>query len=228
MAWFSTGLRWQSPGDLIGGGLDENGEPCAALDREQPVQFVVDGNASGGCSRPVSFALGLIRKMYQPFPREKFENTERELWFQELVEHIRPQAESQPHTSDPARLAELPRAARALYFLWGFYAEVGGNGIECYLLDAKEADIQGAHEALRVVGAWQLAERLEAGIPHALAEGCAEFSTSPDLTWFKKFSPDPKYPTLQSVDVNIYPLVSDDLRDKANAFIAAEEGVLVS
>jgi hypothetical protein len=31
---------------------------CAALDREQPVQLGFNGDVTGGCSRPVSFALG--------------------------------------------------------------------------------------------------------------------------------------------------------------------------
>jgi hypothetical protein len=72
--------------------------------------------------------------MYQPFPREKFDSVKRGLWFQELAEHIRPQAESDPYVTDLVRVSELPREARALYFLWMFYAEVGGSGIEDFLL----------------------------------------------------------------------------------------------
>ena len=166
--------------------------------------------------------------MYQPFPRDKFESTERDLWFQELVEHIRPQAESHPYVTDLARAAELPQQARALYFLWMFYAEVGGNGIECFLLEPQGHFTPQAHEALRLVGASELVARLEAGIPHALASGSAEFSAGSDLTWLRQFRVNPKYPTLQSVDVDIYDLVGDDLREKANAFIETQRGVLVA
>src|SRR5262245_60174332 len=166
--------------------------------------------------------------MYQPFPRDKFESTERDLWFQELVEHIRPQAESQPYVTDLVRAAELPQQARALYFLWMFYAEVGGNGIECFLLEPQGHFTPQAHEALRLVGASELVERLEAGIPHALASGCAEFTRGSDLAWFRQFQPNSKFPTLQSVDADIYDLAADDLRDKATAFIEAERGVLVA
>jgi hypothetical protein len=108
-----------------------------------------------------------------------------------------------------------------------FYAEVGGNGIEDFLLQQLGVFAPQAHEALRLVGASELVERLEAGIPHALADGSAEFSTGSDLSWFKQFHANPKYPTLQSVDADIYDLVSDDLRDKANAFIEAQREVLV-
>ena len=166
--------------------------------------------------------------MYQPFPHDKFESTERDLWFQELAEHSRPQAESQPYVTDLARAAELPQQARALYFLWMFYAEVGGNGIENFLLQQLGVFAPQAHEALRLVGASELVERLEAGIPHALSSGSAEFSAGSDLTWFRQFQPTPKFPTLQSVDADIYDLVGDDLRDKANAFIEAQRGVLVA
>lgn len=166
--------------------------------------------------------------MYQPFPRDKFASTERDLWFQELAEHIRPQAEAQPYVTDLARADELPQQARALYFLWMFYAEVGGNGIEVYLLEQEGHFTRQAHEALRLVGASELLARLEAGIPHALASGNAEFSTGSDLAWFRQFQPTPKFPTLQSVDADIDELVGDDLREKANAFIEAQRGVLVA
>lgn len=165
--------------------------------------------------------------MYQPFPRDKFESTERELWFQELAEHIRRQAESQPYVTDPARVAALPREARALYFLWMFYAEVGGGGIEYFLLEPQGLFTPQAHEALRLVGASELVERLEAGIPHALASD-AEFTAGPDVAWFRQFPVNPKYPTLQSVDDNIYDLAGDDLREKADAFIESHRGVLVA
>ena len=69
---------------------------------------------------------------------------------------------------------------------------------------------------------------MEAGIPHAFASGCAEFSAGSDLAWFRQFQPSPRFPTLQSVDADIYDLVGDDLRDKANAFIDAQRGVLVA
>ncbi|HYO62687.1 MAG TPA: hypothetical protein VER08_03420 [Pyrinomonadaceae bacterium] len=165
--------------------------------------------------------------MYQPFPREKFESTERDLWFQELAEHVRQQAESRPYVTDMERIATLPREARALYFLWMFYAEVGGNGIEHFLLEPQGLFTPQAHEALRMVGASELVERLEAGIPHALASD-AEFSAGSDVAWFRQFRANPKYPTLQSVDDDIHDLAGDDLREKANAFIESQRGVLVA
>lgn len=166
--------------------------------------------------------------MYQKFPRDTFESTERTLWFQELAEHIRPQAESDPFVTDLARTADLPREARAVYFLWMFYAEVGGSGIENFLLQQLGIFAPQVHEALQMVGAFQLIERLEAGIPHALASGSAELNTASDLTWFSQFRAVPKYPTLQSVDVGIYELAGDDLQEKANAFIEAHRGILVA
>ncbi len=39
---------------------EENAEPAATLDREQPVHFGPNGDGTGGCSRPVSFTFGGI------------------------------------------------------------------------------------------------------------------------------------------------------------------------
>ncbi len=109
-----------------------------------------------------------------------------------------------------------------------FYAEVGRNGSECFLLEAQGHYTPQAHEALQLVGASELIERLEAGIPHALASGNAEFSAASDLSWFRQFHLNPEYPTLQAVDVGIYDLANDGLCEKANAFIEARREILVA
>ena len=77
-------------------------------------------------------------------------------------------------------------------------------------------------------GQAKLIERLEAGIPHALESGSAEFSAGSDLIWFRQFRANPRFPNLQSVDVDIYDLATDDLPEKANAFIEAQRVVLVA
>ena len=41
-------------------GDNDDAQLFATLDREQPVQFGFNADASGGCSRPVSFALAAI------------------------------------------------------------------------------------------------------------------------------------------------------------------------
>ncbi len=166
--------------------------------------------------------------MYQPYPQKKFESLNPDWRFQEIAQHICLQAESPPCVTDLACVAALPAEARTIYFLWMFNCEAGGGGLEVFLLEPQGIFTSQVHEALRVVGASELVERLEAGIPHALASGCAEFSASTDLTWFRQFSASPKYPTLQSVDAGIADLVGDTLRDKANAFIEAQRGVLVA
>src|SRR6266542_2414440 len=99
--------------------------------------------------------------MYNPYPHQKLEGLERELWFETLAEHIRPQTETEAYITDLARVAKLPREVAAIYFLWEFYCEVGGNGIEYYLLEPQGLHTPQAHEALRMVGASDLAERLE-------------------------------------------------------------------
>src|ERR1700733_9927387 len=112
--------------------------------------------------------------MYLPYPKNKFETLNRDWWFQELAQHICLQAESPPCVTDLARVAALPVEARTLYFLWMFCAEAGGGGIEVFLLEPHGVFTPQVHEALQLVGASELVERLEAGIPHALASGSAE------------------------------------------------------
>lgn len=166
--------------------------------------------------------------MYQPFPKAKFETLERKWWFQELAEHIRPQMESSPYITDLDKAASLPVEVRAIYFLWEFYSHVGGNGIEVYLLELHGYHAPYAHEALKLVGASELIERLEAAIPHAIASGVAEFTAGSNMAWYRQFSPNSQYPTLQSVDADIYELANDDICGKCNDFIESHLKVFVA
>ncbi len=136
---------------------------------------------------------GANSRMYQPYPQKKFESLNRDGWFQELAQHICLQAESLPFVTDLAHVAQLPHEVRAIYFLWLFSAEAGGNGIENYLLQQQGRHTPYAHEALKLVGASELLERLEAGIPHAVASEAAEFSTGSDMAWFRQLRSNPKY-----------------------------------
>ena len=145
-----------------------------------------------------------------------------------MAQHICLQAESPPFVTDLNRVAQLPTEVRAIYFLWLFSSEVGGNGIENYLLQQQGHHTPFVHEALKLVGAGELLERLEAGIPHAVVSESAEFSAGTNMSWFRQFHPNPKFPTLQSVDVGIYDLANDGIRDKCNGFIGAHKEVFVA
>lgn len=165
---------------------------------------------------------------YQRYPRDKFESLNPDWWFQELSTHISSQVFSRPFVLDPERIAKMPEAVQAIYYCWEIAGEVGGNGFSKYLLDQQGHHAPFAHAGLKLVGASELVERMEAGIPHAISAGCAEFSSGTNMDWFRKFPGNPKYPTLESVDVDIYDLANDGIRDKCNAFIGKHREVFVA
>ena len=145
-----------------------------------------------------------------------------------MAEHIRPQMESSPSGTDVNKVATMPVEVRAIYFLWMFYCEAGYSGMEVFLLEPHGLFTPQILDVLRLIGAFELVERLEAGIPHALASGVAEFSAASDLTWFEQFHVNPKYPTLQSVDVGSSELMGDAIRDKCNDFIKLHMKIFVA
>jgi hypothetical protein len=170
--------------------------------------------------------------MYQPFPKEKFECIDRELWFQELNEHIRPQAESEPYVTDTTRACALPVEVQTIYFLRIFLQEAGGNGIQDFLLQQQGVFSKQVHEALGRVGATELVRRLEAGIPHALAAD-AEFTGDGDMAWFKRFPPVPEFPSLESVDedseeFDMYEMINHDLSSKVTEYIVTNKELLIA
>src|SRR5262245_42175189 len=148
--------------------------------------------------------------MYQKLARENIENRSGHYRFELVVKHIGPQVESRPFITDLNLAAALPPEVRAVYFLWIFICEAGGNGIEDFLLQQQGHFTPYVHAALKMVGATELVERLEAGIPHAI--NCeAEFTFGPDMIWYRQFPNNPAYPTLQSVDKGIWKLINEDL-----------------
>jgi hypothetical protein len=165
--------------------------------------------------------------MYQRFSREEFESTKRQYWFEALARHIAPQAESRPFVTDLDRMADLPREVRAIYFLWMFACEVGGNGIECFILQQQGLFTPQIHEALQLIGATELVERLEAAIPHAIAWE-SEFVLGPDMAWFTQFRENPKYVSLQAVDIGIWKFAQEDLFRRCNDFIEKHREILVA
>jgi hypothetical protein len=165
--------------------------------------------------------------MYQKLAHETFENTPRQYRFEALANHIAPQAESRPFVTDVDLAANLPREVRAIYFLWMFFCEVGGNGIECFILEQLGHFTPQVHEGLQLIGATELVERLEAAIPYAI-ESRAEFTLGPNMVWFRQFGRNAKYRTLQAVDIGIGKLIQNDIVEKCNAFIETNKAILVA
>ena len=210
---------------------DERRTLLAYLVQEKP--YVFDGRVltdAGGYDLRRNITkrwIGSHLDMYQKLSREKLESTSREYWFEELARHIAPQAESLPFVTDVDLVANLPREARAIYFLWMFACEVGGNGIECFILQQQGLFTPQIHEALQLVGATELVERLEAAIPHAIG-WAAEFTFGPDMAWFRQFAHNARYPTLRAVDIGIWNFVEDDLVQQVNDFIEKNKAILVA
>src|SRR5262249_16489409 len=125
------------------------------------------------------------------------------------------------------RLAAIPIEAQTIYWLWRFQSEAGHGGLEVFVLDWLGIHSPQVHAALKSVGAQELAIRLEAAIAIARTHQyhSAEFTRLKDQAWFGQFPPNPEYPTLQSVDRGIYPLIIA-LTDAVVVYIKANRPVL--
>jgi len=158
--------------------------------------------------------------MYRKIPKSKLLETRGEWWFQELADHISKQAEKgAPCDFDYSVVNAMPKEVQAIFFVWWFSCEAGGSGFAGFLLQNVGLHAQEAHEGLRLIGADELVERLEAAIPFSF-EWTPEFTRLEDYSWFKQFKPSVKYPTIESIDtLETYKLIGDDLRDRANTFI---------
>jgi hypothetical protein len=126
--------------------------------------------------------------------------------FEHVANAIRQQVEHPLFTIDVARVGAVPPEAQTVYWLWLFKCEARCNGIEVFILEPLGIYAREMHQALRTVGASELVRRVEAAI--ALArQGPAEFKTLADQSWFNQFTQSLGFPTLQSVDAGVYPII---------------------
>jgi hypothetical protein len=145
--------------------------------------------------------------------------------FELAAKDITAQIEDPPHRRNPDSAAALPCEARTVYWLWHFFKEAQLGGMEVFILEPESLFASQIHAALVNVGATELARRVEAVIPLARESGVAEFSTLPDQSWFEQFRRVPDFPTFESINDGVFPLVQS-VKDAAALFIRSNESIL--
>lgn len=165
-----------------------------------------------------------MAKAFQKLPRSVLREKEGHRLFELVATHIREQAERPDFTVNLDRLRLAPAEAQTVYWLWLFQCEAGGGGIEVFVLNWLGIYSPQVCAALEKVGASELVHRLKAAIPHARAS-CADFNQLKDRSWFDDLEPAPEFPTLQSVDKGVFPVIGR-LSDAAATFIASKADAL--
>lgn len=144
--------------------------------------------------------------------------------FEAVWKGIAAQVEDRPFVLNSDRLAKIPVEAQTIYWLWRFQSEAGAGGFEVFVLDSLGINAPQIHAALKMIGATDLAQRLESSV--ALARnGPAEFKKLPDQTWFNQFTAATDYPTLQSIDNGVFPAIRS-LTDTVAKFIRSKANIL--
>jgi len=165
--------------------------------------------------------------MFKKMSYQKFDEIEEETLFERMADFINSQVEIEPYEFVPEKVTALPEVPRNVFFVWWLYCEVGGNGFESYLLQQSGKDAPGAHAGLKAMGATSLLEWLEAAIPISM-EWEPDYTESDDLSWFRKFPQNPKFPTIETIDSQeMYAEVGDPLMFKAIEYIMANKNELV-
>jgi hypothetical protein len=162
--------------------------------------------------------------IFKKLPKAVLQTSRNQRLFESVAKGIAAQIEDKPFVVNSAHLLRIPDEAQSIYWLWRFQSETGSGGFEVFILDALGTYAAQIHAALKMIQANELAQRLEAAIPLA-RETAADFKQLPDQSWFNRFVPSPKYPTLQSIDEGVFPVVRA-LTDAVAAFIRFNEHTL--
>ncbi len=158
-------------------------------------------------------------------PRALLEIRRDQRLFEAVYERVAAQVEDQPFVTNIEKMASIPIEAQTVYWLCLFQAEAGCNGFEVFVLNSLGIYAPQVYAALKLVGAKELAYRLEAAIAIARRHSCAEFTHLKDQSWFQQFPAVPEFQTLQSVDKGVHPVI-DALTDAVVAYIRANHSVL--
>jgi hypothetical protein len=145
--------------------------------------------------------------------------------FERAHEHIAAQVGEKSGEINRSRFNKIPDKAKAIYWLWRFQCEAGVCGIDVFVLEPLGIYAPETHAALVMVGAVELARRLEAAI--ALArKGSAEFKRLQDQSWFNQFKPLPEFPTWESLLRSTFALTKSSLTDLTIRFTKKHKIVL--
>ena len=155
---------------------------------------------------------------FRKLPHSMLENERPQNIFALTAEHVGEQVEDRRCEPVQSRIDAIPMEFQAVYWLWRFYREAALNGFEVLTLDSEGIYLPQIHASLEIVGASELVRRLEAAVPHAHRARSAEFNTLKDKSWFDQFVPNPAFPTLQSVDEGVYPIIKG-LTNQVFAFV---------
>ena len=166
---------------------------------------------------------------YQKIPPDELLKNGEPIWNPVLCNHIQNSIPLAYDESDADLIDALPEPVKHLYYLWAFQCEVGGNGIEPFVLQRAAHEIRGCYEALQVVGHAVLAEALAAGIALTTesdqeGEWFAEYRhTASDLSWFDTFKGKSKGLALDEIDntFDVFDLANDGLAVNIIRYIKA-------
>ncbi|WP_189397961.1 DMP19 family protein [Arenicella chitinivorans] len=164
---------------------------------------------------------------YEKISKDELLNNGEPIWNPVLCTHIQNSISLAYDESDADLVDALPEPVKHLYYLWAFQCEVGGNGIDSFVLQRSAHEIKGCYQALQIVGDEKLAAALAVGIARTIEsdeEGLAEYRyTASDLSWFDTFKGKSKGLALHKIDdaFDVFELANDALDSNIIRYIKA-------
>ena len=143
------------------------------------------------------------------------------LWiFQEVASHIEEiDCSLLDSPLNIENLSNIPNAAKHIYYLWHFYSNVNGMGIEEYLFNIPSSNKQLMKilSAIREIGFTDLVNRFESGIKLALKDNFFIEEHNPE--YFQELIIHESYDSFDKIDNCIYEISGKDLQDISTKYI---------
>ncbi|RBP49922.1 DMP19 family protein [Arenicella xantha] len=167
--------------------------------------------------------------VYEKISKQVLYKGSEPIWNPVLCTHISNTVQLGFDENDRAILEALPEPIMHLYYLWMFQCEVGGNGIDSFVLQGHGHEVRGCYAALQAVGHKKLVEALGMGIALSLEPDedgsiSAEYAHNvANLSWFNAFKGSSSYKELHEIDdaMNVYDLTNNDLEGNIVDYIKA-------
>jgi len=160
---------------------------------------------------------------YNPLDSSMLDQPNDQWLFESVSDHLNELLGEQWHPiTNIEMLPGVPYSAKHVWYAWWFAAEVGGSGIFSYIvnLSISASEVKHTLDALRTIGAHDMAARLQSAIvlSHSV-EGAELWHDENAEVVFDGFELAPDYQDFAAVDENIFEVIATPFSTIAAGYI---------
>ncbi len=161
---------------------------------------------------------------YEKLAKQDLDESNDHWLFQAVADHVHALLGQDWHPlSNVEAMPGVPASAKHVWYAWWFAAEVGGSGLASYVMNMHFPPrlVVSTIAALEVVGAGDLAHRVRSAVALSRELEAETWLCEEDTSLIEDIQPHGDYPTMASVDADIFEIVGEPFSKLVADYIRA-------